>query len=355
MRRLKSETVPEPYGFQAFRGLYRLLLLLCFFGGAGVCLVARPVAAGEPLRLGSSADILNLPATPRPQPQPAPQPAQNRPQPTRIPGYEPARPLEDGTLGNQPGNQSGNPPVRRMDAPDRQAQPGQQNQPGQQGQAGQNILDGADAPGQPQPGQPQPGKPAKLQGSSDLRLFGTVEFRSVLKNMPKWERVLNAMRGKTIEAAMRASGKEALVGRWAELQAKYGPNSGTSVLEKAKAVNQFFNQWPYRTDMEVYGIVDYWATVEEFVKKSGDCEDYAIAKYYALQELGVPESQLRILVVKETIRNIGHAILGVYAEGDIFILDNLSNTVSSHTRIRNYDPQYSLGEGFRWAHVRPKN
>ena len=70
--------------------------------------------------------------------------------------------------------------------------------------------------------------------------------------------------------------------------------------------------------------------------------------------MGYAADQMRIVVVLETIRNIGHAVLAVYLDGDVFILDNLSKNVLSHTRIRNYVPQFSVNEQFRWAYVRPK-
>ena len=54
---------------------------------------------------------------------------------------------------------------------------------------------------------------------------------------------------------------------------------------------------------------------------SGDCEDYAIAKFFALRELGFANQELRIAVVYDNLRRIGHAVLAVYVEGDILIGD----------------------------------
>ena len=45
--------------------------------------------------------------------------------------------------------------------------------------------------------------------------------------------------------------------------------------------------------------VDYWETpVEALWKGAGDCEDYAIAKYFSLRHLGVSSDKLRITYVK---------------------------------------------------------
>ena len=137
--------------------------------------------------------------------------------------------------------------------------------------------------------------------------------------------------------------------RWEKLYEKL---NGAPIMEQAREVNKFFNQWPYRTDNVVYGVSEYWATPFEFVVKSGDCEDYAIAKYYALRALGVPKEQLRIVAVKDTIKNIGHAVLAVYVNDTAFILDNLSMVPLEHTRLTHYKPQFSVNEEFRWGHAR---
>ena len=60
-------------------------------------------------------------------------------------------------------------------------------------------------------------------------------------------------------------------------------------LEQLKAVNLFFNkQMRYVEDIDLWRQVDYWETpVEGLWKGAGDCEDYAIAKYFSLRHLGV--------------------------------------------------------------------
>lgn len=185
-----------------------------------------------------------------------------------------------------------------------------------------------------------------------IRLFGTVEFRGVLKNMPKWQRVVAAeKRSSTFDKDLSKLMRASVYKQWLQLVEQA---EGASVLEKATAVNKFFNRWPYRTDMDVYRVEDYWATPEEFMKRSGDCEDYAITKLFALLKLGVPPEVLRIVALRDTIRGLGHAILVVYDEGNAYVLDNLSNSLLTHARYKHYNPQYSVNGVYRWAHVRPK-
>ena len=180
-----------------------------------------------------------------------------------------------------------------------------------------------------------------------LRLFNTVEFRGALKNLPKWDRVLK-------EEAKNPTFKSDAVTKikWEAFKEKA---AGLELKEKLKQVNNFFNRMPYRTDREVWGVEDYWAIPREFVQKSGDCEDYSISKYYALKELGVPASDMRIVVLQDTIRNLAHAVLVVFGNGTAYVLDNVSNVIMTHDRLGHYKPQYSVNEEYRWSHVPIKN
>jgi predicted transglutaminase-like cysteine proteinase len=118
-------------------------------------------------------------------------------------------------------------------------------------------------------------------------------------------------------------------------------------------VNSFFNQWPYKFDRPLWGVEDYWATPCEFMIRSGDCEDYAIAKYYALRELGVPASQMRIAAIRNAMTGNGHAVLVLYVNDDAYVLDNVTNTILSHKRLGHYRPLYTVNEEYMWRHVRP--
>jgi predicted transglutaminase-like cysteine proteinase len=179
-----------------------------------------------------------------------------------------------------------------------------------------------------------------------VNLFGTVEFRSKLKDAPQWERVVAVERKKP-----GLDNPVGLAASWAELR---NTLKGQKRMDQLSAVNKFFNRYPYRTDMEVYNVQDYWATPAEFMKNSGDCEDYAITKYYALKQLGVDPDSMRIVVLVDVIRNLAHGVLAVYHEGNAYILDNLSNLVLPHTRLTHYRPHFSLNENYRWVHIVPK-
>ncbi len=88
-----------------------------------------------------------------------------------------------------------------------------------------------------------------------------------------------------------------------------------SEMEKLKVVNLFFNkQVRYVEDIDLWGQVDYWETpIEALWKGAGDCEDYAIAKYFSLRHLGVSSDKLRITYVKALRQNRAHMVLTYYA------------------------------------------
>ncbi|WP_229595160.1 transglutaminase-like cysteine peptidase [Pseudodesulfovibrio sediminis] len=183
-----------------------------------------------------------------------------------------------------------------------------------------------------------------------VRLLGTMEFKGT-KKLPKWSRVVQKMKAWKGYFKDAATANHPSKKGWFSLKAQL---KGKPEKEILKAVNKFFNKWPYRLDKANWGVSEYWATPWEFLRKSGDCEDYSIAKFYALQEVGFTGDQLRIVAVKDAIRGIGHAILAVYATDDVYILDNQTLMILSHKKYRHYIPQYSLNEKYRWMHVAPK-
>ena len=183
-------------------------------------------------------------------------------------------------------------------------------------------------------------------------LFGSTEISSKsLKALPQWARVLS--KSKAERKAFRAcvnnetACKNAGMQSWREVIASA---KGKPKLEVLKVVNKHFNRWPYKLDNEVYGVSEFWATPQEFMKRSGDCEDYSIAKFFVLQDLGFTNEQLRVVILMDRIRRIGHAVLAVYEMGDILILDSLTDLIFSHRKYRHYVPQYSMNETTRWAH-----
>ena len=187
-------------------------------------------------------------------------------------------------------------------------------------------------------------------------LFGSTEFESgSLTALPQWKRVLGRVRKErqafeacaTDAAECHTSAQRS----WRDIIVKASKLDRRNQL---KAVNRFFNRWPYKLDGELYGVSEYWASPGEFLTRSGDCEEYAIAKFFALRQLGFDNDSMRIVILWDQIRAIGHAVLVVYEAEERFVLDSLSNLIVPHSRYGHYIPQYSMNETTRWSHIHAK-
>ena len=119
---------------------------------------------------------------------------------------------------------------------------------------------------------------------------------------------------------------------------------GLPFLERVAAVNSFVNAYDYEEDDDNWGASDYWAAPGEFFAKNGDCEDFAIAKYYSLRALGVPAERMRIVVLQDRSRRIPHAVLTVRWVGPDLILDNLSPDLRVWDQVPHYTPIYAINE-----------
>jgi predicted transglutaminase-like cysteine proteinase len=72
-----------------------------------------------------------------------------------------------------------------------------------------------------------------------------------------------------------------------------------------------------------------------------------------LRQLGFTAEQLRLVVVRDVVRDLAHAVLAVYLDDEVYVLDNLTNAVLPQDRISHYVPYFSINETTRWAHVPP--
>ncbi|CDF85424.1 conserved hypothetical protein [Pseudomonas knackmussii B13] len=121
---------------------------------------------------------------------------------------------------------------------------------------------------------------------------------------------------------------------------------------KLKAANDFFNaSLAFRDDMSVWHQTDYWATpIEALYKGAGDCEDYAIAKYVTLRQLGIPSDKLRITYVKALRLNQAHMVLTYYATpgGEPLVLDNLIPQIRPASQRSDLLPVYAFNAEGLW-------
>ncbi|MFG6468975.1 transglutaminase-like cysteine peptidase [Roseateles sp. BYS87W] len=131
----------------------------------------------------------------------------------------------------------------------------------------------------------------------------------------------------------------------------------TSAQDEAvrlKEVNDFFNRrLAFKDDQVVWGVPDYWASpLESLEKRAGDCEDYAIAKYFSLAASGVPTARLRMVYVRARLQgqSLAHMVLAYYAQpaAEPLILDNLRAEVLPASQRPDLTPVFSFNTEGLW-------
>lgn len=90
---------------------------------------------------------------------------------------------------------------------------------------------------------------------------------------------------------------------------------GKSISEQATGVDALVDaQIKYMSDAETYGAekAGYFASpMETLAKRQGDCEDFAILKYFALRHLGVPADKMFVVAVAHDGQTLDHVTLMV--------------------------------------------
>ncbi len=194
--------------------------------------------------------------------------------------------------------------------------------------------------------------PVNANAASGLTVFGSTEVRSSdLKPFPKWTGTLSRYFDQK-KLAERNCGLEKFnpcaLRAWEE---KVDSLQDKNTLAQLREVNRYLNKVRYVLDPINWGVPDYGSTPNEFFAVDGDCEDYAIAKFISLRALGIPNEDMRIMVVQDmNLGGIIHSVLAVRLNGQVYILDNQIPKLEKATRIHHYRPIYSINEGSWWRH-----
>lgn len=184
-------------------------------------------------------------------------------------------------------------------------------------------------------------------------LFGYNEFKhDSFKPLPQWQRILIAMDTeknelKSCDADVRLCSSSKMAAWRSKLAAQQGRSRDIAIMN----VNQFANAFQPVDDKQNWQKQDYWASPVEFIQKSGDSEDFAIFKFSSLREIGIQNEDMRIVIVKDALRNTEHAVVAIYQNSDITILDNIYDNPRSHSKLSQYIPVYSMNETNRWIHI----
>jgi predicted transglutaminase-like cysteine proteinase len=121
--------------------------------------------------------------------------------------------------------------------------------------------------------------------------------------------------------------------------------------EKLVSVNNYFNQFDYVEDQDLYGSDDYWATMRDTLSRSsGDCEDFAIAKYFTLRDLNLPEENMRITYVIPIQTRKPHMVLTYQftPSDEPLVLDTTIKVLLPVSRRSDLVPVYSFNMNGYW-------
>lgn len=121
-----------------------------------------------------------------------------------------------------------------------------------------------------------------------------------------------------------------------------------SPYQRIVLANRFINSRHWRFEP---GRADDWRTLTDFLHYGGDCEDYAIAKYFVLRYLGFKVAQLRVGIGKELATHDYHAVTMVKVNDHLYMLD-VDGEPTRH--LHGYRLLFSINEEAIWDHVRPR-
>lgn len=166
---------------------------------------------------------------------------------------------------------------------------------------------------------------------------------------------INSQKMRTTMQARYGADGVALLGAWDKM---LSDSSTLDNSQKVIKVNEFFNRHiRYSDDVSLWQKTDYWATpLETLGMRAGDCEDFTIAKYLSLLELGVSQDQLRLIYVRAQIggsqsrRFQAHMVLGYYATPDAvpLILDSLISRIEPASKRSDLHPVFSFNSEGLW-------
>jgi predicted transglutaminase-like cysteine proteinase len=99
------------------------------------------------------------------------------------------------------------------------------------------------------------------------------------------------------------------------------------------------------SDLAQYGEIDVWSSpLATFAHGAGDCEDYAVAKFVALRQAGISPDDIRIVIMRDTIRGEDHAVAAARLDGHWLTLDNRRMAMVEDAYVRNYRPLFVIDQ-----------
>ena len=185
---------------------------------------------------------------------------------------------------------------------------------------------------------------SSLRGVGGPEPFGMFAFKAPDGELwTKWRGIERdrAREAKLVETCLDGAACAPEAKRYLAIVAETKARTGRARLETA---NRLMNgAIRYVSDAQQHGVPDRWtAPLASLAAGLGDCEDFAIAKYVALRDAGVAESDMRMVLVHDTSIRLDHAVLAVRLEGEWLVLDNRKSFVADTIELKHYTPLFAL-------------
>ncbi len=196
--------------------------------------------------------------------------------------------------------------------------------------------------------------PAATRPAPAIPMFGEREIHYVdLAPFARWSNLLARWEHEKEDAAescvsARDTAPPCPPHEWAEVIERF---RGLPLRNQIDGINAAVNAHPYVSALTNWGDPAHWETPFEFFRHNGQCQDYAVTKFLLLRELGVPDSAMRVVVLRDMRREVDHAVLAVAVSGRALMLDNLARNVVSADADPDYHAYYSINGSGWWLHV----
>ena len=181
------------------------------------------------------------------------------------------------------------------------------------------------------------------------------DFFAAASEWPAWRHTLERHKSQreAIEQCLRE--KETCARRLRGLRHVLLKGAELNPEQQLDLVNRYVNAQHYEDDRvsRQASAGNQWETLIEFLERGGDCEDFAVAKYFILREFGFDVDDMRIVIGLESKRTTYHAMLAVRSDEGVLLLEN-DNTIRRNGN-RDIDRFiYAINERGIWDHEKIK-
>jgi len=182
--------------------------------------------------------------------------------------------------------------------------------------------------------------------------FETAEdFLAPAATWPAWQNTLERHRSERDAIYQCLSDEDTCTQRLKGLRLVLLKGADLRLEQQIRLVNRYINRHDYKDDRvsSRSAAGNQWETLTEFLHRGGDCEDFAVAKYFVLREFGVDAEDMRIVIGREAQRTTHHAMLAVRFDEGVWLLEN-DNTIhrNGYQDISRF--VYAINERGIWDH-----